>query len=55
MRCAFDVMCFDFAEKIAKTVQQDFAQLRYDVDWIENAFTLDFESLYSSHRFVVID
>lgn len=41
----FDVMCFDFAEKIAKTVQQDFAQLRYDVQWIENAFTLDFESV----------
>ncbi len=40
----FDVICFDFTEKIAKTVQQDFAQLRYDRQWIENAFTLNFES-----------
>lgn len=39
----FDVMCFDFYEKIAKTIQQDFSQYRYDVNWIENAFTLDFD------------
>lgn len=40
----FDVICFDFTDKFAKTVQQDFNKLRYDVAWIENAFTLDFES-----------
>lgn len=38
----FDVICFDFTEKIAKTVQHNFAQFGYDVQWIENAFTLDF-------------
>lgn len=38
--CRFDVICFDFPHKIAKTVQQDFSKLRYDQQWIENAFTL---------------
>ncbi|WP_343316521.1 YraN family protein [Acinetobacter soli] len=38
--CRFDVICFDFPYKIAKTVQQDFSNLRYDRQWIENAFTL---------------
>lgn len=38
--CRFDVICFDFPQKIAKTVQQDFSKLRYDQQWIENAFTL---------------
>ncbi len=38
--CRFDVICFDFHYKIAKTVQQDFSNLRYDRQWIENAFTL---------------
>lgn len=39
--CRFDVICFDFPQKIAKTVQQDFSKLHYDLQWIENAFTLD--------------
>ena len=37
----FDVICFDFPQKIAKTVQQDFSNFHYDLQWIENAFTLD--------------
>lgn len=39
--CRFDVICFDFPQKIAKTVQQDFSKFHYDLQWIENAFTLD--------------
>ncbi|MDV8152291.1 YraN family protein [Acinetobacter pittii] len=39
--CRFDVICFDFPQKIAKTVQQDFSNFYYDLQWIENAFTLD--------------
>ena len=39
--CRFDVICFDFPQKIAKTVQLDFSKLQYDLQWIENAFTLD--------------
>ena len=39
--CRFDVICFDFPQKIAKTVQPDFSKLQYDLQWIENAFTLD--------------
>ncbi|MCU4442699.1 YraN family protein [Acinetobacter pittii] len=39
--CRFDVICFDFPQKIAKTVQQDFSNFHYDLQWIENAFTLD--------------
>jgi putative endonuclease len=39
--CRFDVICFDFPQKIAKTVQPDFSKLQYDQQWIEHAFTLD--------------
>jgi len=39
--CRFDVICFDFPQKIAKTVQQDFSKFHYDLQWSENAFTLD--------------
>ena len=39
--CRFDVICFDFAQQIAKTVQLDFSNLQYDQQWIQNAFTLD--------------
>jgi len=35
------VICFDFPQKIAKTVQPDFSKLKYDQQWIEHAFTLD--------------
>ena len=37
----FDVICFDFKQQIAKNLQQDFSQLAYDQQWIENAFTID--------------
>lgn len=39
--CRFDVICFDFPQKIAKTVQPDFSKLQYDQQWIEHAFILD--------------
>ena len=39
--CRFDVICFDFPQKLAKTVQPDFSKLQYDQQWIEHAFTLD--------------
>ena len=39
--CRFDVICFDFAQKLAKTVQPDFSKLQYDQQWIKHAFTLD--------------
>lgn len=39
--CRFDVICFDFPRKFAKTVQPDFSKLQYDQQWIEHAFTLD--------------
>ncbi|MCM1958066.1 YraN family protein [Acinetobacter sp. LF10] len=39
--CRFDVICFDFPKKFAKTVQPDFSKLQYDQQWIQHAFTLD--------------
>jgi putative endonuclease len=39
--CRFDVICFDFPQKFAKTVQPDFSKLQYDQQWIQHAFTLD--------------
>ena len=39
--CRFDVICFDFKKKFAKTVQPDFSKLQYDQQWIKHAFTLD--------------
>ena len=39
--CRFDVICFDFPQKLAKTVQPDFSKLQYDQQWIKPAFTLD--------------
>lgn len=37
----FDAICFDFHKEIAKNVQHDFSKIPYDLQWIENAFTLD--------------
>ena len=37
----FDVFCFDFHTKISKNLQQNFSDLSYDLEWIENAFTLN--------------
>lgn len=39
----FDVICFDFLQQFAKTIQQDFSKFTYDQQWIENAFTFDQE------------
>lgn len=39
----FDVICFDFKQQFAKTLQQTFCDLAYDQQWIENAFTIDVE------------
>lgn len=41
--CQFDVICIDFYQDVAKKVQQDMSKLIYDLEWIENAFTLDQE------------
>ncbi len=41
--CRFDVICFDFLQQFAKTIQQDFSKFTYDQQWIENAFTFDEE------------
>lgn len=37
----FDVICIDLKHVIAKNTQPNFAKMAYDLDWIENAFTLD--------------
>lgn len=37
----FDVICFDFHQKISKKQQSDFSSFSYDLSWIENAFTFD--------------
>jgi len=39
----FDVICFDFYQRFAKSIQQDFSNFTYDQQWIENAFTFDQE------------
>jgi putative endonuclease len=41
--CRFDVICFDFYQHFAKTVQYDFSSFTYDLQWIENAFTFNSE------------
>ena len=41
--CRFDVICFDFFQQFAKTIQQDFSKFTYDQQWIENAFTFEQE------------
>jgi len=41
--CRFDVICFDFNQHFAKTIQHDFSQYPYDLHWFENAFTFDQE------------
>ena len=41
--CRFDVICFDFKQQFAKTVQHNFSEFSYDLNWIENAFTFDQE------------
>lgn len=37
----FDVICFDFQKEFAKNLQQNFSNLSYDQQWIENAFTIN--------------
>lgn len=37
----FDVICFDLSKEFAKNLQQDFSQMAYDQQWIENAFTIN--------------
>lgn len=39
----FDLICFDFHQGFAKNVQYDFCKYTYDLQWMENAFTLDTE------------
>ena len=39
----FDIFCFDFHQVFAKNVQYDFSKYTYDLQWIENAFTMDTE------------
>lgn len=41
--CRFDVICFDFHQRFAKSIQHDFSNFTYDQQWIENAFTFDQE------------
>ena len=41
--CRFDVICFDFYQRFAKSLQHDFLNFTYDLQWIENAFTFDQE------------
>ena len=41
--CRFDVICFDFYQRFAKSLQHDFSNFTYDLQWIENAFTFDQE------------
>ncbi|MBP8099381.1 MAG: YraN family protein [Acinetobacter sp.] len=41
--CRFDVICFDFYQRFAKSLQHDFSNFPYDQQWIENAFTFDQE------------
>ena len=37
----FDVFCFDFHKKIAKPLQHEISDIDYDLEWIENAFTIN--------------
>ena len=39
----FDIFCFDFHQVFAKNVQHDFSKYTYDLQWIENAFTMNTE------------
>ena len=41
--CSFDVICFDFYQHFAKSIQYDFSKCPYDQQWIENAFTFEQE------------
>ncbi len=41
--CRFDVICFDFYQHFAKSIQYDFSKCPYDQQWIENAFTFEQE------------
>jgi len=41
--CRFDVICFNFAQRFSKSIQYDFSNRHYDLNWIENAFTFDSE------------
>ena len=41
--CRFDVICFDFYQRFAKSIQHEFSNFPYDLQWIENAFTFDSE------------
>ncbi|WP_338562829.1 YraN family protein [Acinetobacter sp. KS-LM10] len=37
----FDVICFDFKKEFAKNPQQTPTNVTYDLQWIENAFTIN--------------
>lgn len=37
----FDVICFDFKNEFAKNLQHVPANMTYDLQWIENAFTIN--------------
>lgn len=39
--CRFDVICLQIRQQFAKTIQQHFHTNDYDLEWLENAFTLD--------------
>lgn len=39
----FDVICFDFQEKFTQKSQELPANVHYEQQWIENAFTFDVE------------
>ena len=40
-RC--DVICFEVKQQFAKTIQHDFLQYPYDLEWIENVFIFEEE------------
>lgn len=42
----FDVICFDFYRKFAKSVQYDFSSFSYDWQWIESAFDVDINLIH---------
>lgn len=39
--CRFDAICFDLKKRFSNKLQYDFSDIAYQLDWIENAFTLN--------------
>ncbi|WOE31778.1 MULTISPECIES: YraN family protein [unclassified Acinetobacter] len=39
--CRFDVICYDFMQRVTAKMSADFSQCCYRLNWIENAFTFD--------------